>query len=220
MSDVDGYLNIGIKGLKKGKPKLNADGYVLDFYQKKSFMKDLEEYNRFIKGVETLVRASKEYKKFKAFVMEDKGMNYCQVFPHISKDLEEGKVPIDIDLHHGSILNLYDCCCIATDHMLNAGQKVTTFRVAKEIIKDHLEERIQVVVLCDLAHRLVHVNKIHLNPKMGIGDFGEFIKKYPLGIDEKRRRIINTNLEAAQNILSYDLDYVTEMKNIQRFDNK
>lgn len=210
---------IEIKGIDKGKPKLKSDGMVIPFYKTKKSLKDLEEYNRFIKGVEKLVRISKEYKAYKNFLMSDIGLNYCTVLPNISTELGKG---VTIEMHHGPILTLYDYCSIMVDHMLENDMAVTSIIVAAKIIEEHELHNIQVVMLCDLVHKLCHTNGSHLyiNPKQAWGKLDVFLEKYKDGIDDRRRAIIKTNLELAQQYHSIDKNELLTAYKAQKWDDR
>lgn len=211
--------NIEIKGIEKGKPKLKSDGMVVQFYQTSKSLKDLEVYNTYIKDIEKLVRKSKEYKAYKKFLMNDVGLNHCMVFPNISTELGE---EVTIEMHHGPILTLYDCCAIVVDHMLKNKLPVTTFRVAKQIIKEHEDNNIQVVMVCDLVHKLCHTggSPIYINPKQAWGKLDVFLSKYKDGLNERRKTIIQTNLDLAKHYHSIDKDDVLKAYKSKRWDDR
>ncbi len=192
--------NIKVKGLKKGNPRLKSDtGMILPFFQNNKELLHLETMNRFIKATERLIRTSKEYKRYKAYLMEEIGLDHCMIFPDISDD---GDAPIE--MHHGPILTLYDICEILTNWMIANDIKITTFRVADLVIREHFDNTIQVVMLCEMAHQLVHANEIYLNPKQAWGDIGKFIEKYRDGIDDKQMYIIHENIRVANQYGSTD----------------
>lgn len=191
--------NIKVKGLKKGKPKLLSDtGTVLPFFQNNKELMHLEEMNRFIKGVERLVRTSKQYKQYIAYLKEEIGLDHCMVLPNITDE------DAPIEMHHGPILTLYDVCEIITNWMIVNDIKITTFRVADLVIKEHFENNIQVVMLCEMAHKLVHANEVYLNPKQAWGRLAVFLEKYDEGIDDKQMLIIREHINVANQYGSTD----------------
>lgn len=211
-------LNVEFKGINKGKPKLKSDGFVLPFYQNKKSLRDLEYHNKFIKACEKLIRTSKEYKAYKKYLIKDVGLNYCQVFPNINLDnCDESE--ITLEMHHGPILTLYDYCNIVTEHLLyNDYKEINTFKIASIVLNEHFENNVQVVMLCDLAHKLVHAKQVYLNPKQGWGNVNTFLDKYKDGIDDKMEHIINKNIEIAQKYHSFDRDKILEIAKIERWD--
>lgn len=207
MGEIQNLANIQLKGLKKRKPKLSSDGFILPLYQTKKTMKDLEFYNKFIKKVESMVRRSKEYSLYKNYLINDIGLNHCMVFPNITTDIEK----VTIEMHHGPLLTLYDTCCIITDHYLNNDMPVTSIRIYEAVIEEHFENNVQVMMLCDLAHKLYHAQKIYMNPKQAWGYTPRFLEKYEDGIDERMAMIINRNLELAEQYNSIEKENILDL---------
>ena len=214
--------NIKIKGLDKGLPKLKADGTIIKFKQDKKSLKDLEAYNTFIKSVEKTVRTSKEYKAYKNFLMTDMGLNYCAVFPNISSELGEDANSVTIEMHHGPILTLYDCCAIVVDHLLENDKSFTTIEIAKIIIREHEMHNIQVVMVCDYVHKLCHTkgSYLYINPKQAWGKLHVFLEKYKDGINKKLKKIINENLKLANEYHSIDKNDILTAYKARRWDNR
>lgn len=193
--------NIKIKGTKKGKPKLTTGEYVLPFAQTEKSLKNLEYKNRFIKSVESLVRTNIRYTRYKAYLMTEKGLDFCQIHPNITSD--NGKVPIE--MHHGPILTLYDYCTIVTNALIEREyDNITTFTVAKIILEEHRLNNVQVVMLCENCHDLFHAGGIYINPKQAWGNLKKFLEKWNDGIDRDMRNIINNNLKIAKEYESND----------------
>lgn len=202
MGEINNLANIQLKGLKKRNPKLSADGFILPFYQTSKSLKDLEVYNKFIKNVESMVRKSNEYAAYKKYLINDIGLNHCMVFPNINTDMDK----VTIEMHHGPLLTLYDTVCIITDHYLKNNLPVTSIRIYEATLEEHWENNVQVMMMCDLAHKLYHAQKIYINPKQAWGYTPRFIEKYMDGIDERMTMIINKNLELAEHYNSIDND--------------
>jgi hypothetical protein len=212
MGEINNLANINVKGLKKGKPKLEADGFICRLYQNKKSLKDLEVYNKFIKKVESMVRKSKEYKQYKDYLMNDIGLDHCMVFPNIKANMgKDKKQKVTIEMHHGPLLTLYDSCCIITDHMLENNIDVTSIRVYKKVLDEHFENNIQVMMMCDLAHKLYHAGRVYINPKQAWGYTPRFLEKYSDGVDAKMAMIINKNLELAEQYNSIDHDGILDV---------
>lgn len=213
MGEINNLANIQIKGLKKRNPKLSVDGYLLPFYQTKKSLKDLDKYNKFVKKVESMVRKSNEYSAYKKYLINDVGLNHCMVFPNINTDMDK----VTIEMHHGPLLTLYDSVCIVTDHYLNNKLPVTSIRICEAILEEHWENNIEVMMLCDLAHKLYHAQKIYINPKQAWGYTPRFIERYKDGIDERMAIIINKNLELAKQYNSIDNSGILDV-NMTRWD--
>lgn len=194
--------NIKVKGIKKDKPKLENDGLKLPFYQTKHSLKNLENFNKFIKNIETQVRNSDRYSGYISH-LKDLGFNYCQIHPNI-QSTEKNK-HVKIEMHHGPILTLYDICSIITTALIERGEPVTSFRVASIVLEEHEKQHIQTVNLCENCHRAVHSgNNVYINPKQAYGDISKFLEEWRDGIDEDMEIIINKNLEMARKHNSSD----------------
>lgn len=205
------YANVQIKGLNKGKPKLKADGFMCPLYQTKKSLAELDNYNKFIKNVEQLVRRSKEYKAYKDYIFNTVGLNYCMVFPNINANLSEKNSKVTIELHHGPLLTLYDSCCIITDHYLENDIPVTSLSIMKAVLDEHFENNIQVMPLCDLAHKLFHAQQIYINPRQAWGYTPRFLEKYQDGISDRMVMILNKNLDLARKYNSIDKDCILDI---------
>lgn len=194
--------NIKVKGLKKDKPKLENDGLMLPFYQTKNSLKNLDNFNKFIKNVETLVRDNDRYSGYIAY-LRDLGFNYCQVHPNI--ETNEKNKHVKLEMHHGTILTLYDICSIVTTALLERGETVTSYRVASIVLEEHEKLHIQTVMLCENCHKAIHSgNSVYINPKQCFGDIAAFLEEWRDGIDEDMEIIINKNLELARKHNSSD----------------
>lgn len=209
--------NIEVKGIKKGKPKLKSNGYVLPLYKNKKKLSDLDYYNKFIKNIEDIIRGSKEYKAYKKDLMENKGLNHCMVFPNINQEIDK---KITIEMHHGPILTLYDYCDIVIKWCLHHDINIASTTIFKIIMDEHFNNNIQVVMLCDLAHKLFHAGQIYINPKQAWGHLDIFIEKYKDGIDKKMEKIIDKNLEIGRTTHSFDKNGILTFNGITRYDNR
>lgn len=210
------YSNIMIKGLKKGNPKLKADGFLLPFYQTSKTLEDFDNFNKFIKGCEHMIRTSKEYKAYINYLKKDIGLNYDMVMPNIHS--EEGK-KTTVEMHHGPIITLYDYCAMVTDHLLKNNIPVTSFRIFELVIQEHRLNNVRIVMLSCNNHALVHSGDLYLDPKMGWGDQNRFLEKYSDGISKKMRSIINKNIEIGKQIHSFDKNNILDI-NVERWDNR
>jgi hypothetical protein len=178
----------------------NESGYFsLPYYITSSIFLDIDEYNRFIKVVEKLVRQSDYYSTYIATLKLDYGFNYCMFLGNI----EDSENKIDIEMHH-AILTLYDVVSIITNHLLYHNEKISTFKVAKIVIEEHFQHHICVIMLCKTVHELVHKGKVFINIKQCIGDLETFLKTYKDGITQDMANGINKYLELCKNYDSTD----------------
>lgn len=148
----------------------------LPFYQTRDTINDPERYKSFLKNAERRFRASKEYKMYKAYLM-DLGFDHCQVLGNI-----ESGDKVDIELHH-NILNLFDICILISEHMLNTVGYISTYDLIQLLIMEHFNNRVGVVFLSTTAHELYTNNpNAYIPPSMTFGKWWELLEKYKYGI--------------------------------------
>ena len=201
---------------KTGKnPTLDAETslYTLPFYKNSEYFASLDNFAGFVKAVEKLVRTSKFYKRYIRYIKEDVGIKFCQVLSNIKQEDEESLV--EIEMHHGPILTLFDYISIIVDWMLYNNNKITTFNVADIIIEEHFQNRIQIVMLSKTVHEQVHENNIFLSTKHAFGDLNGFINKYKKGISEELKDKINRYIELCEKYDSFDKDILKLRDNVK-----
>ena len=159
--------------------------FQIPFYKDEDYFSNIDSYTKFVKSVEKLVRTSDRYSKYKAYLMDEAKMDHCQVFRDVTaKDA-------DIEMHHGPIFTLFDICSIMVEWFNYKGWKVTTFRVADEVLKEHELNHIQVVMLASTIHEEVHARNIFISMEQAFGDLNTFIKTYAPVINQDMREKFN-----------------------------
>ena len=199
--------NIKVKGLGKKKPKLSCDDCILPFFQDSKTLKNIDDRRKFIDGVELLVRKNIVYTQFKAYLMNEKGLNYCQIHPNIKSDDPTNKLTKNIiEMHHGPLLTLSNITEIILNALIKRGYKgITTFTVAKLVLNEHRLHNVQVVMLCKNCHDIFHAGGwIYINPKQAWGNLDNFIKRWYDGFDENLIKALNKNLKIAREYESND----------------
>lgn len=175
--------------------------FELPFYKNEEYFSNIDNFVQFVKNVEKMVRTSVYYKKYINYLKNDLGLDYCQVLSNIKSD-EKDK--IEIHMHHGPILTLFDYVSIITDYMLIKKEKINTFIIADKVLEEHFNNIIQVVMLSKTVHEEVHANNIFLNLKQAFGDLNCFIKKYKDGINNEYKEKINKYIETSLKYDSFD----------------
>ncbi len=165
--------------------------YTIPFYKDVEYFSNLDSYQKFIKGVENQVRNSDRYSKYKAYLI-GLGLDHCQVLKNLKAEED-----CTVEMHHGPIYTLYDICCIVTEYFLLKDWKLTTFRVADQVLKEHEENNIQVVMLSASVHEQVGDRNIFIHPSQAFGNLGAFIKKYGKVISPDLRDKYNRYLDRA-----------------------
>ena len=172
----------------------------ISYWQDRSSLRDIEDFVAFVKGCEYTVRRSFEYKSFKAQQAEH-GLTRCQILGHIESDGSDG---VDIEMHHGPILTLFDYCAIVIDHLLNNNELVDTFKVARIVLDEHWENHVQVVFLSKTAHQLVDSGELFINFNQCTGDINAFLKKFISGITPDRAEKINRYIDMCEQFDTFD----------------
>jgi hypothetical protein len=173
--------------------------YQIPFYKDEDYFSNLDSYTKFVKDVEKQVRSSDRYSKYKKFLMDEVKLDHCQVLTNITKD------DADIELHHGPIFTLYDYCCIVLEWNLMHKNKITTYRIADEVLTCHEKNMVQLVMLSSTMHEQVHDRNIFISIDQAYGDLNAFIQKYNEAIGPDFREKINRYID--RSMISGSNDY-------------
>ena len=176
--------------------------YNINFFMNPNELTFSNNYTKFIRSVEGLVRKSEEYTNYIDYIRNQIGLNYCMVMPNIDGDNAK------IEMHHGPILTLYDYISIFIEYYIKVNKNFNSFKLAEAIIKAHYRNEIQVVMLSVSVHQLVHDNKIFIHPKQAFGDFNKFIKKYKLGLTDEMKNNINDYITLSEMYKSNDFGVI------------
>ena len=132
---------------------------------------------RFIKKVEQLVRSNPDYKDYITLLRDEMGLDTCAYL---------GKVDVnkaEIQLHH-CISNLYTICVTVCNRLMKTGKQVTSFILADEVIKLHLNDKIALVPLTTTMHELAHAGKIKIPKSVIFGNYSEYYEEHKEYMDE------------------------------------
>jgi len=198
-------------------PTIDSDTslYTLPFYKDTDYFANLDNFVGYVKAVESLVRTSKYYSRYIAYIKNDIGLNFCQVLSNIKQDDEESKV--EIEMHHGPILTLFDYITILIDWSLYNNKKITTFSLANRMLEEHFNNNVQIVMLSKTVHEEVHDNNIFLNTKHAFGDLNRFLSKYRDGISNEQIEKINNYIKTCEKYDSFDKGTLTLRENIKKW---
>ena len=175
-------LNLNSVEKDNGNIVVGSTGYEkfihLPLNKKDKYFMNPVDFIKFIKDVESLVRKSKEYSRYIAYLKNEIGLRSCALFHNI----DDSVAPIE--MHHGPIFTLYDIVEIQIAHMFVNGEAINSMSVANNVLKDHFDNIIQVTMLCEMAHKGVHNfsktkdSKFFLSADGSFGDFRKFVEKY------------------------------------------
>ena len=166
-------------------------------------------FARFIKKVERLVRGNPDYQDYIEALREDVGLDTCVIL---------GKVDInkaEIHLHH-CLSNLYTICVTVCNRLMQTGKQVTSFILADEVVRLHLNNKIALVPLTATMHELTHAGKIKIPKNVIYGDYLEYFEEHKNYMDESELKIYKDieTFEALQRtdvpLLTHDPDEENE----------
>lgn len=190
--------------------------YEMPFNKDGEYLSNLENFLSFVNSVKKMVRKSKYYRNYVRHIKFDIGLNRCQVLSNIEEI--DGEKEGLLEMHHGPILNLADIISIITDDFLSRGIAVNTFMVAKEVIKAHYEDMVQVVMLTETVHEAVEqFGGVFLSNKQAYGDLNAFLKKYRRGLQQDQIEKINRYIETSKKYDTFDRDLFKLEKNIKQW---
>ena len=175
---------------KTSKVDSPSSDYLLEFSKSEEFFSNMESKTKFLKDCERLIRINKRYSGYINYLKKEIKLNHCQVLSSLTDER------VTVEMHHGPIFTLYDYCEIMVDHFLKKGRKISTFRIAKQVLDEHWKNRIQVVMLSTSIHEQVTNREIWLNMQMAWGDLHSFLKIYTLHEDlkEKYNRYVDESM--------------------------
>ena len=148
----------------------------LYFYQTKDTLMDVDVFRNFLKNAESRFRACKEYKAYKSYLIEQLGINRCQILGNITTE------DADVELHH-NILGLFDICLLITSHIINTVGIISTFDLVQMLIEEHKANRVGITFLSSTVHQ-VYTNSYdsYIPPEMTFGKWWELLERYKYGI--------------------------------------
>ena len=133
--------------------------YNIPFYKEEDYFSSIDSYSNFIKGCERLVRQNDRYSKYISYLKKEVKLDRCQVLKNINDE------DASIEMHHGPVFTLYDYCAIIVEYFLAKKWKITTMRIADQVLNEHQKNRIQVVMLSTTIHEEVHARNIFINKR-------------------------------------------------------
>jgi hypothetical protein len=152
----------------------------LPLNKKDKYFSNPVDFIKFIKDVEAIIRTSTEYSRFINYLKEKVGLRSCAIL----SDIDDTIAPIE--MHHGPIFTLFDFVEIEIAYLYKNNLPINSCTIAHNVLKDHWDKMIPVVMLCKTAHMGVHNfnsgkennKKFFLTADAAYGDINAFIIKY------------------------------------------
>jgi hypothetical protein len=144
----------------------------LSYYLDKSQAMFNNAYDKFIDGVKRVVRNSLTYKKYIAYVRNDLGL---------TRDAFRADLVVDgslLEMHHGPILSLQDYAQILVDYSYDMGLPISTYDIARLILKEHAKNQVQITLVTEDNHKLIHAGQLFLHMEQCFGNVQGFITEY------------------------------------------
>ena len=152
----------------------NAD-YDIAFAMTKETLMDIDIFRSFIQNAVSRFRHSREYKAYKAYLME-LGLCNSAIHGNISSDMAT------IEMHH-CILNIFDIALMITQHVINTVGVITTFDLVQLLILEHRNNNVPVVMLDETTHQMYHSDiDSYIPPNMVFGKWPTLLYNYSKGI--------------------------------------
>src|SRR5699024_6157184 len=132
---------------------------------------NVRNVNKFIKSVEKLVRRSKEYSKYIAYLSSTHEL----VNDVLMSNIDASKA--DLEFHHYQF-TLYDIVDIMLEYHIGEKIPVTYISLAEKVMREHYNNTIGLARLTKTNHELTHEGALFVPLTSVFGDVNEFINKY------------------------------------------
>lgn len=163
---------------------------------------------KFIKYIEnSLVRKSKDYKKYIQFLKKNMDMDRCIVLQKLTNG--NGR-KYSIEIHHEPF-TLFDIVDTIIRRREACREPINPFMIADECLELHYDGKIGLIPLTITPHELVHKDKVFIPLQYVYQKYDEFYDEYEMWMDErvKDRVELKANLSLkCPDILSDVLDPV------------
>lgn len=140
----------------------------------KSDFDDPEFMNSFIKNVEKQFRSTDFYTAYKAYLINEIGMDFDQIQTNIKAE------NATLEMHH-SIINLYEITLMIIKSFLIEDKNFTSFTIVKELIDAHLDNIVPITMITVSNHQKFHKSELKIPHFLIFGDYMKLIEKYKQG---------------------------------------
>jgi hypothetical protein len=152
----------------------------------KKFEND-SEYNKFIKAVEKMVRASYEYKLWKSYLIDVLGLTSCVI-------TDENLAELTLEVHH-HIPSLYIIAKAVLNEAIENDEFFCTYDIAIRVMEIHFKNHIGYAMVCKSMHEKYHNGFLEIPIKNINGNYIEFINHYSRYLDPEDLDNLNSLLQ-------------------------
>jgi hypothetical protein len=185
-------LEVEVESIKNDDENIeifgNHQAYSLAMFLDKNV--DPKYFTKFIKNVERMIRGNDDYKIWLSSLRDELKLSKDAFLVNLTSD------EVEIQLHHFPF-NLYSIVRIVSEYMLNNDMKLSTFIVADEVIKLHLNGVIGLVPLSVTMHELAHLGKLTFLRTQIFGNWEDFYNEFKDYLDDYEvniiRKLLSTN---------------------------
>jgi len=183
------------QSFKKSNDEILSDENILKLYSTnapfelsmriKKFEND-SEYNKFIKSVERMIRASYEYKLWKSYLIDVLGLTTCVI-------TDENLAELTLEVHH-HIPSLYLIVKAVLNKSIEEDEFFCTYDIATTVMELHFKNHVGYAMMCKSMHEKYHNGFLEIPIEAINGNYMEFINNYSRYLD-------NEDLDAINNLL-------------------
>jgi len=152
----------------------------------KKFEND-SEYNKFIKSVERMVRASAEYKLWKSYLIDVLGMTTCVI-------TDENLTELSLEVHH-HLPSLYLLVKAVLNKTLEDDEYFCSYDIATKVMEIHFTNHVGYVMMISSMHEKYHNGFLDIPIESVKGNYTEFINTYTQYLDNEDLDLINNLLQ-------------------------
>lgn len=199
MAQVNDFPDIVLEFDDSQNPTIQSPNcaFGISFYETPDTLADVDEYKRFLENAISRFRNSVLYKHYKDYIMNDVGIDHCQVLGNLDGEM------VTLEMHH-NFLTIYDIALMISESVLKRQGRISTFDLVQLLKEEHKNNNIPIVILSKTVHQEYHnTHEMYLPPKMCFGYWMDLILKYKDGL----------TIDIANKIISY-LNYCLDYAGI------
>jgi len=163
----------------------------------KKFEND-SEYNKFIKSVERMVRASLEYRLWKSYLIDVLGMTTCVI-------TDENLAELSLEVHH-HVPSLYIIVKGILNEAIENDEFFCSYDIATRVMEIHFKNQLGYVMMISSMHEKYHNGFLDLPIDYVKGNYMEFINNYTQYLDDEDLDNINNLLQTKESNCKWHRD--------------